>query len=69
MEIVDTRSKKMNIRLALFNHPNPSKIIIDNFSYIYRWNACESQYWNIIRFLELVRYNNLWDRLEKILKK
>ena len=59
---------KMDIRLALIRHPNPSKIIIDNFSYIYRWNKQESHYWNIIMFLELVRYNNLWDRLEKLLE-
>ena len=59
---------KMDIRLALCNHPNPKRIIVDNFSYVYRWNNGESHYWNIIMFLELVRYNNLWHRLEKLLE-
>lgn len=60
---------KMDIRLALINHPNPSKIIIDNFNDVYKWNDEESHYWNIIVFLEDVRQNNLWDRLEKVLEK
>jgi hypothetical protein len=59
---------KKDLRIALINHPNPKRIIVDNFSYIYRWNVSESQYWNVIMFLELVRYNNLWNRLEKLLE-
>ena len=59
---------KMDIRLALCKHPNPNRIIIDNFNDIYRWNNEESNYWNIIVFLEVVRQNNLWDRLEKLLE-
>ena len=59
---------KKDLRIALIKHPNPSKIIIDNFSDVYRWNVAESQYWNIIVFLEDVRQNNLWDRLEKALE-
>ena len=59
---------KKDIRLALCNHPNPKRIIVDNFSYVYRWNNGESEYWNIIMFLELVRYNNLWHRLERLLE-
>lgn len=58
---------KKDIRLALCNHPNPNKII-DNFNDIYRWNNEESVYWNIIVFLEIVRQNNLWNRLEKLLE-
>lgn len=57
---------KKDIRLALCKRPNPNKII-DNFNDIYRWNNEESDYWNIIVFLEIVRQNNLWDRLEKLL--
>lgn len=60
---------KKDLRLALINHANPNKIIIDNFSDVYKWNAAESHYWNIIVFLEDVRQNNLWDRLEKALEK
>ena len=59
--------KKIDIRLALCKHPNPNKII-DNFNDIYRWNNEESNYWNIIVFLEIVRQNNLWNRLEKLLE-
>lgn len=58
---------KMDIRLALIKHPNPSKII-DNFSDVYSWNDEESLFGNIILFLEVVRQNNLWDRLEKLLE-
>lgn len=58
---------KMDLRIALCNHPDPKRIIVDNFSYIYRWNNGESLFGNIVLFLELVRYNNLWDRLEKLL--
>ena len=60
---------KKDLRLALIKHPNPNRVIIDNFSDVYRWNDEESQYWNVIVFLEDVRQNNLWDRLEKLLEK
>ena len=56
------------IRLKLINHPNPPKIIIDNFSDVYTWNYEEEEYWNVIDFLEVVRANKLWDNLENILK-
>ena len=56
---------KMDIRLALIKHPDPSKII-GNFSDVYSWNDEESLFGNIILFLEVVRENNLWDRLEKL---
>lgn len=56
---------KKDIRLALINHPNPNRVIVNNFSDVYRWNVAESQYWNVIMFLEVVRQNNLWDRLDK----
>lgn len=59
---------KMDIRLALCKHPNPKRIIVDNFSYVYRWNNGVSLFGNIVLFLELVRYNNLWDRLKKLLE-
>ena len=59
---------KMDIRLALIKHPNPNRIIVNNFSDIYRWNVAESHYCNIIVFLEVIRQNNLWDRLEKLLE-
>ena len=59
---------KMDIRLALCKHPNPNRIIINNFSDVYRWNVAESHYWNVIVFLEVVRQNNLLDRLEKLLE-
>jgi hypothetical protein len=58
---------KMDIRLALIKQPNPNKII-DNFSDVYSWNDEESLFGNIILFLEVVRENNLWDRLEKLLE-
>ena len=60
---------KKDLRLALIKHPNPNRVIIDNFSDVYKWNDEESQYWNVIVFLEDVRQNNLWDRLEKLLEK
>jgi hypothetical protein len=66
MKTVDKRSKKMDLRIALINHPNPNRVIVNNFSNVYRWNVAESQYWNVIMFLEVVRQNNLWDRLEKL---
>ena len=56
---------KMDLRLALIKHPNPKRIIVDNFSDVYKWNNEESYYWNTIVFLEVVRQNNLWDRLDK----
>ena len=59
---------KKEIRLALIKHPNPNRIIIGNFNDVYKWTVSESQYWNVIVFLEVVRQNNLWDRLEKSLE-
>ena len=56
---------KMDIRLALCKHPNPNRIIIDSFSDVYKWNDEESLFGNIVLFLEVVRQNNLWDRLDK----
>ena len=57
----------MDLRIALCKHPDPNRIIIDNFSDVYRWNDEESLFGNIVMFLEVVRQNNLWDRLEKLL--
>ena len=54
----------MDTRLALCTHPDPSKIIGD-FSDVYTWNDEESLFGNIVLFLEVVRQNNLWDRLDK----
>ena len=59
---------KMDIRLALIKHPNPNRVIINHFSDVYRWNDEESLFGNIVMFLEVVRQNNLWDRLEKSLE-
>ena len=66
MKTIDKRSKKMDLRIALIRHPNPNRIIIDNFGDVYRWNVAESTFGNIVLFLEVVRQNNLWDRLEKL---
>ena len=60
---------KMDIRLALIKHPNPNRVIINNFSDVYKWNDEEALFGNIVMFLEVVRQNNLWDRLEKALEK
>ena len=68
MKTVDKRSKKMDLRIALIRHPNPNRIIIDNFSDVYKWNSEERLFGNIVLFLEVVRQNNLWDRLEKLLE-
>ena len=57
---------KMDIRLALCSHPNPKRIIVYNFSDVYKWNDEEALFGNIVMFLEVVRQNNLWDRLEKL---
>lgn len=57
----------MDLRILLCDHPNPKRIIVDDFSDVYEWNANASHYCNIIIFLEVVRQNNLWDRLEKSL--
>ena len=57
---------KMDIRLALIKHPNPNRVIINNFSDVYKWNDEEALFGNIVMFLEVVRQNNLWDRLEKL---
>ena len=59
---------KKDLRIALCSHPDPKRIIVDNFSYVYRWNDEERLFGNIVLFLELVRYNNLWDKLEKLLE-
>ena len=68
MKTVDKLSRKMDIRLALCKHPDPRRII-DRFNDIYRWNDEESLFGNIVLFLEVVRQNNLWDKLEKLLEK
>lgn len=68
MKTVDKRSKKMDLRIALIRHPDPKRIIVDNFSDVYKWNDEESIFGNIVLFLEIVRQNNLWDRLEKLLE-
>ena len=65
MKTFDKRSKKMDLRLALCSHHNPKRIIVDNFSDVYSWNYEESLFGNIVLFLEVVRQNNLWDRLDK----
>ena len=62
MKTVDKRSRKMDIRLALIKHPN-SKRIIDSFNDVYKWNDEESLFGDIVLFLEVVRQNNIWDRL------
>lgn len=59
---------KMDLRILLCNHPNPKRIIVDNFSDVYKWNNEEALFGNIVLFLEVVRQNNLWDRLEKVLE-
>lgn len=59
----------MDLRIALCSHPDPKRIIVDNFSDVYKWNVAESSFGNIVMFLEVVRQNNLWDRLEKLLEK
>ena len=60
---------KMDLRIALCKHHDPKRIIVDNFSDVYRWDDEESFFGNIVLFLEIVRQNNLWDRLEKLLEK
>lgn len=57
----------MDLRIALCNHPNPRRII-DSFNDVYRWNDEEALFGNIVLFLEVVRQNNLWYRLEKALE-
>ena len=69
MKTVDKLSRKMDLRIALCKHLNPKRIIVDNFSDVYKWNNEESLFRNIVLFLEVVRQNNLWDRLEKALEK
>ena len=59
---------KKELRVKLIGHPNPKKIVIDNFDDIYEWNTFSSQYYNLVMFLEVVREQNLWDKLEKILE-
>ena len=58
----------MDLRILLINHPNPKRIITNNFDDFYNWNDNESQYWNVITFLEIIRQNNLWDRLDKAME-
>ena len=58
---------KMDLRILLCNHPNPKRIIVDNFGDVYKWNNEELLFGNIVLFLEVVRQNNLWDRLENLL--
>ena len=57
---------KMDLRLLLCSHPDSKRIIVDNFSDVYKWNNEELLFGNIVLFLEVVRQNNLWDRLEKL---
>ena len=59
---------KMELRLKLINHVNPKDIVIDNFSDVYEWNTYYSQYHNLVVFLEIVRIQNLWDKLKEILE-
>ena len=56
---------KMDLKIALFKHPNP-RSIIDSFNDVYKWNSEERLFGNIVLFLEVVRQNNLWDKLEKL---
>lgn len=60
---------KRYLRLALINHANPRRIIEQHFCDIFSYNENESQYWNVINFLEVVRLNKLWGDLEKALEK
>lgn len=59
---------KKDIRLNFIHHPNPRRIIEENYSEYFKYNEKESLYFNIVNFLEVVRVNNLWDSLEKIMK-
>ena len=59
---------KRDIRVKFINHPNPQRIIEENYSEYFKYNETESLYFNIINFLEIVRINNLWDSLEKIMR-
>lgn len=58
---------KRDIRVKFINHPNPRRIIEENYSDYFKYNEAESLYFNIINFLEIVRINNLWDSLEKVM--
>lgn len=60
---------KKDLRIALINHANPQIIIEQYFCDKVSYNENESQYWNVINFLEVVRLNNLWGDLEKVLEK
>ena len=60
---------KKELRIALINHANPQRIIEQHFCDKFLYNENESQYWNVINFLEVVRLNNLWGDLEKVLEK
>lgn len=59
---------KRDIRIQFINHPNPRRIIEENYSEYFKYNEAESLYFNIVNFLEVVRINNLWDSLEKIMQ-
>lgn len=57
---------KRDIRIEFIHHPTPRRII-ENYVEYFKYNEEESLYFNIINFLEIVRINNLWDSLEKIM--
>lgn len=59
---------KRDLRITLINHANPQRIIEQYFYDTFSYNENESQYWNVINFLEVVRLNNLWSDLEKALE-
>ena len=59
---------KRDIRIEFIHHPNPQRIIEENYSEYFKYNEAESLYFNIVNFLEVVRINNLWDSLEKIMQ-
>ena len=58
---------KKEIRLKFINHPNPRGIIEEHFGDYYKYDEEVSLYYNSICFLEVVRVNNLWDNLTKVL--
>ena len=59
---------KKEIRIKFINHPNPRRIIKEHFEGYYKYDEEMSLYYNIICFLEVVRVNNLWDSLTKVLE-
>lgn len=59
---------KKEIRIKFINHPNSHGIIEEHFDDYYKYDEEMSLYYNIICFLEVVRVNNLWDSLIKVLE-